>query len=369
MSGLIGSSCTTAALALSAGLVCFATSSPAAAQTAPTCSAEQTAELLAQATADSPSVQVTCSPVLKRDDVITKQLRFEGAAASGIDFKCNGATIDGTATDVNKNKTMITIQAIGKDWMEMSQNRPSKITIRDCRLLGSARVSGLGANGQGELLKASSREPGHTERTQAAAPSQIQFVHIDFQATGHIPLYLSPGATQVSVTQSRFGGMSNSTMIYLDAETAHNRILDNEFNGRTTREYIAVDASAKNEISDNSFVDPKKGGIFVYRNCGEGGVIRQQAPQNNAFNGNTFLYKSPMTPDKPGIWLGSRTGYNFGFRSYCISTGSVLTAALPPDDDAHKNSVTGNVFVGASPTEAIRDYGADNTVADNVGRQ
>jgi hypothetical protein len=370
MSGPIGSQFTLPGLVLLAGLASLSASSPAmAAKPAAACSADQLAQILAPATKDDPDVQLTCSPTLSQDDVITKQLRFEGAASSNISFRCNGALIDGSASGINKSKDMILIRPIGKSWTEMSQNRPENITIQDCRVNGSARVVGLGANGQGTLLKASSREPGHTQRTQAAAPSNISFIHIDFQSRGRIPLYIAPGATHVSVAQSRFGGTSASTMIYLDAETADNSVVGNEFNGGTGREYLAVDGSANNTIANNSFVAPDKGGIFIYRNCGEGGVVRQQAPHDNLIKDNSFTYRDPIDPDKPGIWVGSRTGYNFGFRTYCFEPGNLLTAALPPTDDAHKNSVTGNVFIGASLKDAIRDYGTENLIADNAARQ
>ena len=93
-----------------------------------------------------------------------------------------------------------------------------------------------------------------------------------------------------------------------DAESSENRIIGNRFAVKTTRrEQIAVDGSAGNLISGNVFEDAINGGIFLYRNAGEGGTIRHQPPQHNRIEGNHFRYEGLVRP-RPAVWLNQRNG-------------------------------------------------------------
>jgi parallel beta-helix repeat protein len=86
-----------------------------------------------------------------------------------------------------------------------------------------------------------------------------------------------------------------------------------------SREIIAVDGSANNQLLTNTIKKPPNGGIYLYRNCGEGGTVRHQSPQNNFIAGNTIDNTGGY-----GIWLGSRNGG----RLYCRDdAGSPLAAA------------------------------------------
>ena len=69
------------------------------------CSLAKKAEVLAAAVSSAScetdrkcSVIVDCSLTLAAGDVVTKQLLFEGAGATGATLTCNGATIDGRPT-------------------------------------------------------------------------------------------------------------------------------------------------------------------------------------------------------------------------------------------------------------------------------
>lgn len=319
------------------------------------CGAGSRAALRAPASADSKPVEIACDLSLARTDVITMPIAFSGSRASDVTLDCNGATLDGT---VAKARTVL-IRSLRKP--DGGWDVPRDIHIRNCIIKGDVRIQGLGQNGQGENVRLSSLEAGHTERAQAAAPSGITFDNVTFVGNGGIPLYAAPGVTGMAVENSRFTGNTNATAVYLDAESARNRIVGNTFDIRTTRrEMIAVDGSAENRIEKNTFENPIKGGIFLYRNCGEGGTIRHQAPERNVIAGNTFRYVN-FWAARPAVWLGSRQGSS----SYCFSRqdrpfGSSLSAL----DHARYNIVTGNRLPGGTP-RLIVDHDEHNTLSDN----
>ena len=176
--------------------------------------------------------------------------------------------------------------------------------------------------------------------------------------TGHgrIPLYLGPGTTRLTIYDSTINGRSDSVALYLDAESSHNIIRNNKFNvdGNFTlrqfrvREVIAVDGSADNQILSNTINNAKGGGIYLYRNCGEGGTVRNQAPQNNFIAGNTINNTGGY-----GIWLGSRNGGRF----YCNDDKGFPFGSSKDDGDfANDNIVRGN-------TGKVRDDGSRNQVS------
>ena len=184
--------------------------------------------------------------------------------------------------------------------------------------------------------------------------------------TGRIPLYLAPGVTGVRLTGSTFTGTSNNPAVYLDAESAGNTITGNRFDlADHRREVIAIDGSADNTIADNTFTHVDAGGIFLYRNCGEGGTVRHQTPSGNVIAGNTFAPRTPASA--PAIWIGSRGGRLF----WRLATGCSADGGLPfgssADDGDHAdgNAVTDNVFIGIAPATAIRDDGNGSSLSGN----
>jgi hypothetical protein len=121
---------------------------------------------------------------------------------------------------------------------------------------------------------------------------------------GRIPLYLGPGTTRLTMYDSTIKGRSDSVALYLDAESGFNIIRNNTFDiTSASREIIAVDGSANNQLLANAIKKAPNGGIYLYRNCGEGGTVRHQSPQNNFIAGNTINNTGGY-----GIWLGSRNG-------------------------------------------------------------
>jgi hypothetical protein len=243
---------------------------------------------------------------------------------------------------------------------------PKHISVRNCIIEGAIRVIGMGENGEAEPVRQSSLSVGHTERAQAAAPSDIELSDLKISTNGAIPLYAGPGTTKLTVTNSTFSGDSGSVGIYLDAESADNTITNNHFELVTkSREVIAVDGSARDVITGNTFDNPVHGGIFLYRNCGEGGTIRHQSPQRNTIGNNLFRYTdhglTSWRTTKPAIWLGSRQGN----RSYCVHDATrPFGSSLSSRDEATYNVVRDNRVEGGT-TSLIVDNDEGNQVVGN----
>ena len=231
------------------------------------------------------------------------------------------------------------------------------ITIKRCKINGSIRTIGLGHNGEAPGVKASSTTLGHTARAQAAAPKNTVLYAITITGHGRIPLYLGPGTTRLTMSDSTINGRSDSAALYLDTESGHNIIRNNTFNvdGNFTlrqfrvREVIAVDGSADNQILSNTISNAKGGGIYLYRNCGEGGTVRHQAPQNNFIAGNTIDNTGGY-----GIWLGSRNGGRF----YCSDDAGFPFGSSKDDGDFADDNIVRDNNAGK-----IRDDGSRNQVS------
>jgi hypothetical protein len=211
-------------------------------------------------------------------------------------------------------------------------------------------------------MRASSMQAGHTQYAQAAAPRQVDLRNLNFVVSGAIPLYVGPGVTHTTLVRSTFSGHASATAIYLDAESGWNEIRDNRFSVTTERrELIAVDGSRNNRIVGNTFENPINGGIFVYRNCGEGGVIRHQRPQDNLIAGNVFDYRRSPKAKKPAIWLGSRGGK----QRYCFhDPAHRFGSSADPGDFARNNLVEDNRFVDGDG-RLIRNGDPTNVVRGN----
>ena len=121
----------------------------------------------------------------------------------------------------------------------------------------------------------------------------------------------------------------------MDAESAWNTITNNTFDISTGREQIAIDGSAHNKIIANTFRQPKKGGIYLYRNCGEGGTVRHQAPSNNIIIDNIFS-RTDLSQGARLIWENSRRGN----RRYCHEDdGYMFGSSLDNDDNGVNNTI------------------------------
>jgi len=328
------------------------------------CTAQQTAEALAPATAATPALRLRCNLSLQAGDVVSKRLIVEGREASGLHIDCHGARLDGGPGSLNAGRDMIEVRsrrrvgATGPAW-----ERPEDVRIENCRVEGSIRVWGMGVNGQGADLVDASRQPGYVEQVRANGPRRIEFRRLRLVASGRIPFYLGPGVSEVTLADSEITGLSNATAIYLDAESTANTIEGNRLSVTARREAIAIDASSHNLIRNNRFEGQAGGGIYLYRNCGEGGTIRHTTPSHNRIVANTFVYAPNQ--DKAAVFLGSRDGN----RWYCwADIGHDFGSSADNRDFARHNVVRDNRFVGREPGEAIitgAAVNAPNDIGDN----
>lgn len=323
---------------------------------APICDAVQTEQI--RRSTDTSDLNLKCSLTLPADAILARRVVIEGEEASDVALDCAGGMI--AAPEAEPYSLLIQSRRNA----DGSWSVPQRVQVKNCTIVGGTRIVGMGINGQAEAVRQSSLTAGHTERVQAAAPAYTQFDHVTFQGRGTIPLYIAPGVTHTVVRDSKITGRSASTAIYLDAESAHTQLQRNTIDTQTRRELLAVDASAYNVIEGNRFVSPQFGGIYLYRNCGEGGTVRHQAPQFNRIVGNTFDYRQGGGW-RPAVWLGSREGW-LGWRSYCSANmGYMLGSSSEDGDFANHNTVADNVWVNRSIWWSTLDWGADNVWLGN----
>lgn len=256
----------------------------------------------------------------------------------------NNQVIDGNGKVLDGNDCLLVKSIIhnGK-WFV-----PENITIKNFVVNGSVRIIGLGANGESELVKQSSKNKNHVEYAQSVSPKNIIFDNIKIKANKRIPFYVAPACTRITLQNSELFGESQSTAIYLDCESGFNVIQNNLIKTKTKRESIAIDGSANNVIKNNIFEYVKYGGIYLYRNLGEGGTIRHQTPSYNQILSNTFKAQSKIDQILfPEIWLGSRSSfikyfYMIGPKFKDRDTSKPFGSSKNPNDLASNNIVTGN---------------------------
>ncbi len=325
---------------------------------APACGAAKLAELLAPATAAAPSVVLDCSATLAGAAArITKKVVIQGASGSGVRLDCRGGTLAPTQSGGGTYSLSIRSQRAGTTW-----RRPEGVVVQGCTIHGSVRVYGLGTNGEGAEVRASSHSAGHTARAQAAAPTDVLLQRLHIIGSGTVPLYLAPGTTRVSFLDSEISGTGSSVAIYLDAESGHHLIRGNSIHlDSASREQIAVDGSAHNRIFSNRFSSLSTGGIYLYRNCGEGGTVRHQSPTDNQIMGNVFYYDR-YSGSNPSVWLASRNGN----RGYCgDDAGHPFGSSVDDRDFARDNVVADNLIYVRSVADMIRASDSPNHLFAN----
>ncbi|QEG33764.1 right-handed parallel beta-helix repeat-containing protein [Bythopirellula goksoeyrii] len=287
-------------------------------------------EIRAPATSTSSQVLIDRNVTLSPNDVITKRLIFEGSKSTGVTLNLNGATLDGGKKgSVNYDKDMIEVRSekvfrTRNGIRSHAWKRPENILVQGKgTIIGSIRVWGMGKNGEAADVKESSRRDAtnsqHTQRARTNAPRNIVFDRITIIGVGRNPVYFAPGVTYSKLINSEVKGKSSRVGIYLDAESAYNTFENNYIHVETKEDnwgkipgvtgrgwpQMAIDGSSRNTIHNNRFSSLSNGGIYLYRNCGEGGTIRLTPPENNTITNNTFYYKK-YKGSKPAIYLGSR---------------------------------------------------------------
>lgn len=336
------------------------------------CGPAKIKEILAKPTRKNPSVRIDCSTFLSKGDVVTKRVEFVGPKSSNAIFNCGGGKIlrSAIARSSFEFTVLVKSQRVEGKW-----TRPENVSIRNCTITGGVHIMGMGFNGEASAVRTSSRKRGHTERVQAAAPKNINLDRVKIDGLGSIALYASPGVTGLKLRKSKIYGESRSVAIYLDAESAHHVISDNVINVSNPRELIAVDGAAHTIIARNRFSNLNNGGIYLYRNCGEGGTIRHQAPQRNHIVGNHFYYNKfsgrkisginfvkNLNFRIPAIWIGQRNGK----RPYCShDKGYAFGSSKSDASFADNNIVKNNQIVKLKAKLMIINDGKNNIVSGN----
>lgn len=296
------------------------------------CSSEQIAALTAPS---SSPYTLTCSANLSSGQSILRPIVLEGPQGSHLRLDCNGGSIGQPNSPVHASSPTVMIRS---EKTTTGQWRPiNNVILRNCHIFGAVRVWGMGADGRYDDLRLSSRQAGHTTRAQEAAPHNIRLEQVRITAHGTIPLYVGPGVTRLVLQNSTLDGRTTATAVYLDAESADNTIRNNRILTRTGREMIAVDGSARNTISGNRFDLQGKPGIYLYRNCGERGVIRHQTPSGNMITDNSFTRASWLRPRL--VVENARNGR----RSYCgDDIGYPFGSSIDDRDNGTDNIIRNN---------------------------
>lgn len=326
------------------------------------CSNATLKDVLEPATLNKQSVKINCNLNIPASSTISKKLILEGEAASNIIINCSGSTL--VESQWTKGKDLIEIKSLlVSSTSTVSWSVPQNIIIKNCVLNGSMRIYGLGTNGEAIEVKKSSRNINHTLNAQNNAPHFISIEDSTLNGQARVPLYLSPGVNKVVIKNNKFLGQSDSVAIYLDAESKDNIIYRNTFNISTkSREIIALDGSANNVINGNIIRNFKNGGIYIYRNCGEGGTIRHQEPKFNVISYNYFDYRN-VSSIAPAVILASRNGN----RNYCDNDiGYNFGSSINNNDLAQFNKVQYNSFYLQSPLTSIINNDINNIIESNI---
>lgn len=372
------------------------------------CSRDVISELCQVATPGNDSVDLHCNIDFNKLDcrsvglpnTITKRLRFSGNQASNITVDLAGAHIDAGVGTLNYKRGDI-VEFVSSATNNERWSVPENIVFKNAHITGSLRLYGLGKNGEAPLVRASSYTEHHVDTLRTNAPNHINLENLEIIGLGRTPLYFAPGVHHVSLSNSTIGGKSVRVGIYLDAESTENVIRDNTISVKTNDgsflgfydrgwPQIALDASSRNIVQNNRFDFLMQGGIYLYRNCGEGGTIRHGTSSLNVITGNDFIYQltSESGPvANPGVLIGSRDYGSFENSmpgTHCDddeAAGLKVGSAISNRDFATENTVTGNrvqlhqrvgmpsVPAGYSLSERLRirnpKVNKNNTMQDN----
>lgn len=327
------------------------------------CNDDKRLELLERVNSESNSVSLNCSISLSPTDVITKIIDIRGSSATGITLDCNNALIDATYGIEKKyfSKDIVKIRSLKRENGDWSV--PSYVTVKNCRIKGSLRILGLGNNGESEEVRQSSMNENHTENAQTNAPNNVILDNLVIEGSKRVPLYFAPGSHHNTIQNSQVIGESSGVAIYLGAESGHNQIINNTISTNGDRELIAIDGSAHNIIKNNHFSALHNGGIYLYRNCGEGGTARHQTPSYNVIEANYFYYVNYNGPKK-AIYVGSRNGK----RNYCDDDQDIIlpinTSASDNNDNPTDNYFIYNQFLNRDPWNFI-EFGSSYDSSNN----
>lgn len=357
------------------------------------CDAVKLEEVLEQAISPGDEVEIDCDLYMEPNKFVFKRLVFIGSRASNLTVDLNNAMLAGGDGTVNDGRDMIEVRSdevvVRDDVVNAisTYERPSNITIRNARVYGSIRLWGMSTNGEGDgdkntvctgagacyevedlatnQFKKSSRLPDHTARAQRNAPTGVVLQGLTIYGNGRNPVYFGPGVTNSKLLDSQVLGYSNAVAIYLDAESAGNTFKGNvidvatknyPFDETWDRPLVALDGSSHNRFINNWFSSLNHGGLYFYRNCGENGVIRHQAPSANQLINNIFYYDK-YDGENPAVFLGSRNrgGWFQDTFGFCEQDAGYPYGSSAMDEDfAIYNAIMQNQIFKRSVADVVR---------------
>lgn len=244
-------------------------------------------------------------------------------SSSDTHLDCQGATLDGGMSI----KTGILVAGQGAGI--------SNVSVKNCIVRNFV--------GNGVMVVAGKNQ----RKRSGVPPMNIVLEGLKVENTRGVGVNFNSYVSGASLINSRVSG-SVGAGIYLSQSTSANLIAGNEIvnNGRPFgrhkgREGIAIDSSARNKISNNLIQGNGRGGIFVYKNCGEHfstgkSVIRWQHSDANEIVDNKF------EGGEVGVWLASRQSRNQ--KNWDCGDKPVDPKGKYYNDYADHNVVTGNSF-------------------------
>ncbi|MFI8334625.1 NosD domain-containing protein [Pseudomonas taetrolens] len=272
----------------------------------------------------------------------TQSLRLPN---SNTHLDCKGATLDGG------NKIPIGIVVGG------GKKKIENVTVENCRIQ-NFKNRGISIT-SGYHIK---DLPVDREANYKLAPSHIMIDNVTVSNSGRGGVYFDSYTTESTLKNSTVQGSGN-VGVYLEQGTQRLNIVNNTIQGNGKaggREGLSVDSSAHNTIEGNRFIGNTRGGVLMYKNCGEHyrtgkSALRWQSSDFNTVRNNTF------TNERVGVWIASRQGKD-------LSTWGCGDPAVDPNgkyykDYANNNIVEGNQFCNTKT--AVRVEGDNNKIMRN----
>lgn len=198
------------------------------------------------------------------------------------------------------------------------------------------------------------------------APQQVKLENITVEDTAKSAVYVDDYVQDVLIdrlTVRRSGAVG----VYLTHHSRRTIIQNSIFEqngfrdgGKAVREGVAIDSSTYNIVRNNLFRANAKGGVFLYKNCGErystgNSVLRTDHASFNVIEGNRFI-------DMPtGVWIASRQSKKLS--TWDCGDKPIDAAGVYFQDYARHNTVQSNWFCNIAKPVIVEDN--DNKVVRN----
>ncbi len=272
----------------------------------------------------------------------TQSLRLP---ASNTHLNCKGATLDG-----GNNIPIGIVIGGGKKKIE-------NVTVENCRIQ-NFKNRGISITSGFRIKDLSADRNANYDM----APSHIVIDNVTVLNSGRGGVYFDSYTTDSTLKNSTIQDSGN-VGVYLEQGTQRLNIVNNTIQGNGKagkREGLSVDSSAHNTIEGNRFIGNTRGGVLMYKNCGENflsgkSALRWQSSDFNTVRNNTF------TNERVGVWIASRQGKDLS--KWGCGDPAVDPSGKYYKDYANNNVVEDNVFCHTKT--AVRVEGDNNKILRN----